>query len=110
MVSGTGKVIGIQRTLRARSDHMSIAQLPPTSPGNMRARLMADPFAYRENPVTHTPAVNFTTEMNRQTRIKRIIDKKSMATSKIAVRARRCVVMLVPDGQHPPARFACHHA
>jgi len=110
MVSGTSKVIGIQRTLRPRSDHMSIAQLPPTIPGYLRARLVADPLAYRANPVTHTPAVKITMEMNRQRKVKSIIDRKSMATSKIAVRARRCVVMLVADGQHPPAGFACRHA
>ena len=89
---------------------MSIAQLPPTSPGYLRARLVADPLAYRANPVTHTPAVKITMEKNRQRKIKRIIDRKSMATSKIVVRARRCVVMLVADGQFPPARFACRHA
>ena len=110
MVSGTSKVIGVQRTLRATSDHIIIAQLPPTSPEYLRARLVADPLAYRANPVTHTPAVKITMEKNRQRKIKRIIDRKSMATSKIVVRARRCVVMLVADGQFPPARFACRHA
>ena len=88
---------------------MSIAQLPPTSPGYLRARLVADLLAYRANPVTHTPAVKITMEMKRQRKIKRIIDRQSMATSKIAVRARICVVMLVADGQHPPAGLACRH-